>query len=654
MPTRHTPRRTLAVRIGAALGAAAILATTAACGQTAPDLPEPETAAEPEAFTQANVDAWLEATLPEMLEDNGIAGATVAVVGDGQVVTTRGFGLADTAAGTEVDPASTLFRAGSVSKVFTATAVMQLVEQGELDLDADVSQYLDFELERRFDDDITLRHLLTHTAGFEERVAGLIGFGDESPDLRNALATDPPEQAYRPGTTPSYSNYGNSLAGYIVQRVSGETFEDYVDEHLFAPLGLESSSFRQPLPEDLADRVSNGYLDGDGPAQEFEIVGTPPAGSLSITADDMAQFMLAQLGTHPDGTELLSAEARELMYTPALTEESLGAFAGAQQMTLGWFEEDQNGHRIVGHGGDTNYFHTHLNLYPDDGAGIFVSINSSGNENARTLAVRADIMEGFADRYFPAETDEPTVDADSMSVEAEAIAGTYYSSRGFHSNFLNVLDLFTTTEITALDDGRLYFETDAGAQGPNVYEPIGEDVWREVGGNRTIAVRTEDGDVTGIVQDAAFTYLPLGTERELSLPIFIGAVAVLLLALLAWPVAAVYRKVRRRPAPEGGRALRILVRTGVACTLLALAAWVVVILQVLELQQVPFGAIRAAQAFLLIGLLGMIPAVWKVVIDIRRKAGWKSITATVLVFLALSAVTDFALECHLLALSVSY
>src|SRR5690606_10125653 len=113
-----------------------------------------------------------------------------------------------------------LFRVASVSKTFTATAVMQLVEQGELDLDADVSEYLDFELNRGYDDDITLRHLLSHTAGFEERIHGLIAYGDEPVDLREVLATDPPEQVFRPGTTPSYSNYGNSLAGYIVQRVS--------------------------------------------------------------------------------------------------------------------------------------------------------------------------------------------------------------------------------------------------------------------------------------------------------------------------------------------------------------------------------------------------------------------------------------------------
>src|SRR5690606_19671797 len=187
MPASHTPPRRkangVAVRIGAAIGAAAVLAATTACGQTDPDLPEPPSGgdAAPEELTRADVDAWLDDTLPAALEEHGIAGAVVAVVHDGAVVTTRGFGHADTGEGgtdpVEVDPEDTLFRVASISKVFTATAALQLVEQGELDLDTDVSAYIDFELNRSYDEDITLRHLLSHTAGFEERLQGMFAPG---------------------------------------------------------------------------------------------------------------------------------------------------------------------------------------------------------------------------------------------------------------------------------------------------------------------------------------------------------------------------------------------------------------------------------------------------------------------------------------------
>ncbi|MBE1874668.1 serine hydrolase domain-containing protein, partial [Myceligenerans pegani] len=625
-----------------------------------------------EELNSSNVDHWLDEALPPALEANGIAGAAVAVVHDGAVVTARGFGRADTGAdgGTPVDAdADTLFRPGSVSKVFTATAVMQLVERGDLDLDADVSEYLDFEIDRNFDADLTLRHLLSHTPGFEERIAGLIGSGDRPADLRDALVTDPPEQVYAPGTTPAYSNYGNALAGYIVERVSGKTFEDYVDDHIFEPLGMASSTFRQPLPGELRDRVSQGYADASGSAQPFEIVGTPPAGALSSSANDMARFMLAQLGAVPERDLLLRDETRELMYSPALTEAELGSFAGAQRMTLGLFEEDRNGHRVVGHGGDTQYFHSHLQLYPDDGAGIFVSVNSSGRDALETHELRTDLLEEFADRYFPAPEAAPEpVDAATMRENAERLAGTYAAARGFHSTFLSALDPVMSYRLSARDDGRLAMNPDPGTQRPNVYEQIGDGVWREVDGERRIAVRTEDGRVTGITHDSAFTILPVDAERQVGPPILAGATAVLLLALLAWPAGALWRRLRRRPARtrdrhghdrhghdrHDGRRWRVLTRVGVASALLAVAGWAAIVLTVMELVEVPAVVIRGVQALQVIGALGMIPAIVLLVGRIRRRARWHLIAGAAVTLLALSAVTNFAIMFRFLSPDISY
>ncbi|RPF19933.1 serine hydrolase domain-containing protein [Myceligenerans xiligouense] len=677
---RRAPRTgpPLAARVAAGLAAAALVVTTAACAGAEPDEPGAgsgtasgvTTAQE---LTARDVDAWLDRTLPGALEANGIAGASVAVVHDGEVVTTRGFGQADTGAdgGAPADAtADTLFRPGSVSKIFTATAVMQLVEQGDVDLDADVSEYLDFEIDRNFDAPVTLRHLLSHTPGFEERIAGLIGSGDEPADLRQALVTDPPEQVYAPGTTPAYSNYGNALAGYVVERVSGEPFEDYLDRHVFEPLGMESSTFRQPLPPALRDRVSQGYDDASGPAGPFEIVGTPPAGALTSSANDMARFMLAQLGTAPEQDLLLRDETREQMYSPALTEAELGSFAGAQRMTLGLFQEDRNGHRIVGHGGDTNYFHSHLQLYPDDGAGIYVSVNSGGLDPAATHALRADLMEDFADRYFPAAGDGGTATtadgtggttstADGGTAaqreNAERLAGTYVSARGFHSTFLSALGPLMTYELSARDDGRLAMSPDPGTLRPNVYEQVGDDVWREVDGERRIAVRTEAGQVTGITHDAAFTLLPLDAERRAGLPILAGATVVLLLGLLAWPAGAVWRRIRKRPAPaRDGRVWRGLTRVGVASALLAVAGWAVVVLTVMGLAEVPPVAIRGVQVLQVVGALGMVPAIVLLVGEIRRRAGWRRIAGTTAVILALSAVTNFAIMFQFLSPDISY
>ena len=279
-----TPR--LVVRLGAVLLTTVVIAVSAAgCGapqhNPAPpiDAPAAPASGAGSALTGADVNAWLDGLLPAALDRTDIAGATVAVVNKGKILTTRGYGYADTGAGgnaaVPVDPDRHLFRMGSVSKLVTATAVLQLVQNGKLDLDADVKTYLDFELPLRHERAVTLRHLLTHTAGFEERIAGLIGTDGSDLNLRKALMTEPPEQIYRPGTVPAYSNYSNALAGYIVERVSGTRFEEYVQRNVLDRAGMPSSTFEQPLPAALRDRMSNGYDTSAGPAAPFEIVGTP-------------------------------------------------------------------------------------------------------------------------------------------------------------------------------------------------------------------------------------------------------------------------------------------------------------------------------------------------------------------------------------------
>jgi CubicO group peptidase (beta-lactamase class C family) len=197
--------------------------------------------------------------MPYTLESNDIAGAAVVIVKDGQVLTQRGFGYADVAARKRVDPATTMFRAGSISKLFTWTAVMQLVEQHKIDLDADVNQYLDFKIPPYQGKPITVRNLMTHTPGFEEAFKGGIRFSGQVPPLDEVLKGMLPERVYAPGTTPAYSNYGAGVASYIVQRISGIPFEEYVERNIFGPLNMTHSSFRQPLPAQLAPFMSQGY-----------------------------------------------------------------------------------------------------------------------------------------------------------------------------------------------------------------------------------------------------------------------------------------------------------------------------------------------------------------------------------------------------------
>ena len=234
---------------------------------------------------------------------------------DGQILTERGFGYADVAKKKPVDPKLTLFRPGSVSKLFTWTAVMQLVEQGKLDLDADVNKYLaDFQIPPRDGKPITLRNIMTHTAGFEEQVKNIITEDPEhGPTTSTLLKRWMPTRVFDAGTTPAYSNYATSLAGYIVERVSGESFYDYVDKHIFAPLGMKHST----LPPAAAEGARAADVDRlrhwlRRPAKKFEIVGPAPAGSLSSPGEDMAHFMIAHLQNGEyNGNRILKEETAE-------------------------------------------------------------------------------------------------------------------------------------------------------------------------------------------------------------------------------------------------------------------------------------------------------------------------------------------------------
>ncbi|SDE29729.1 serine hydrolase domain-containing protein [Auraticoccus monumenti] len=658
---RQPRRRSRPVRrLLAAMVALPVLVTLAACQGTVAATPSPAVPVLSAPLEKADLDAWLDGMLPAALERVEIAGAGVAVVHDGEVLTSRGYGWAETGAGTgvpvPVDPARTLFRPGSISKVVTATAVMQLVERGQLDLDTDVRAYLDFELplDRGA---VTLRHLLTHTAGFEERVAGLIRLDGAPVDLRRAVSTDPPEQLYTPGTVPAYSNYGNALAGYVVERISGVRFEDHVREAVLVPAGMTSATFEQPLPSDLAGRVSHGYPDASAPAAPFEHVGESPAGGLSATVDDMSAFMLAQLGRPVTGEPVLAPETLDLMHAPALDADTLGTLAAGPRMTLGLHDESRNGHRILGHGGDTQFFHSHLQLYPEQGTGIFITLNSSGTGALDTIGLRDALVTGFADRYFPAESNPVTVDVDPAESlqRARAAEGSYRSSRSLHSTFLSVTDLTATTRVVAQPDGRLLVQPAQGLPA-TLHQEVAPGVWREVGGEGVLTVRTVGERVTALGTGPASTLLPVvpGRSPTVAVPVLLVSVLVLLGSVLTGVALAVVRFRRPSAGPGAPRFARRLTRFGAGLTLVALVGWLVVVQALTGLQQVPFTALRVLQVLQALGALAVVPAAVVVLQEVRSRAGWWRTAAAVLVLLALVGTAWFAVTFKLLAPSVSY
>ena len=218
--------------------------------------------------TVEEMEAFVDGFMNSQMKAGPVAGAAVVVVKDGQVFFQKGYGYEDAQKRVPVDPAQTLFRPGSVSKLFTWTSVMQLVEQGKLDLDADVNTYLkDFKVASTFPQPVKLRNIMTHTAGFEDGAVGYL-FAGKVEDLlplgkwvaaHEPTRVRPPTTDFSDGTGASYSNWATALAGHIVEVVSGQSFDDYVAQHIFQPLGMERSTFGEPLPESLAPRMSGGY-----------------------------------------------------------------------------------------------------------------------------------------------------------------------------------------------------------------------------------------------------------------------------------------------------------------------------------------------------------------------------------------------------------
>ena len=205
----------------------------------------------------AELEAFLDDFFMRKMEEYHIAGAAISVVKDGQLFFAKGYGYADIENGVLVDPEQTIFRIGSNGKVFTWTAVMQLVEQGKLDLDADVNTYLDFRIPDTFSQPITLKHLMTHTSGFDDRwLESLVSDDSELMSAREWLISNMPGPVRPPGEAAGYSNYNAMLAGYIVARVSGLPYEQYMQEYIFTPLGMTHSSAQSPLPENLGSYLS--------------------------------------------------------------------------------------------------------------------------------------------------------------------------------------------------------------------------------------------------------------------------------------------------------------------------------------------------------------------------------------------------------------
>jgi len=489
-------------------------------------------------LTAADAEAFLDGIVPQQIERDNIAGATIAVVKDGKLLFVKGYGYADVANKKSVSAEETLFRPGSISKLFTWTAVMQLQEQGKVDLDKDVNEYLDFKIPDAFGQPITLKDILTHTPGFEEQIKDLFVVDTNTPNLGDYVKTHIPTRIYPPGKVPAYSNYATALAGYIVERVSGKPFNEYIDENIFKPLGMNRSTFVQPLPANLADGMSNGYRLATDAAVPFEMVTAFPAGSLSSTASDMSKFMLAHLQNGElNGQRILKPETAKLMHTRLFSLDD-----AAHGMAHGFYEENQNGLRIVGHGGDTIAFHSDLHLLLDKGVGFFVSYNSSGKGEVSNRTV---LWDAFLDRYYPyTVTGESVTNAKE---EAEKVSGSYILSRRAEKSFLRVASVLGEAAVGINADNTISVGMLIGANGqPKKWKAVGPGKFQDVEGEDLLIFKPdESGDMQMIISRYPFMVgqrVGLFENSKVLLPVLGLSLGIMLLTLILAPIAWLVRR----------------------------------------------------------------------------------------------------------------
>jgi len=496
---------------------------------------------------KADLEAYLDGVIPLQLERSDLAGAVVMVMRGDDVLLKKGYGYADAKKKTPVDPDATLFRLASISKLFTWVSVMQLVEQGKLDLDTDVNQYLDFKIEPAFGKPVTLRELMTHTSGFEEQIESVLQREKAKPfALRDYLVRYQPKRIYPPGTVGAYSNYGVGLAGYIVQRTSGEKFEDYVRRHIFDPLGMKHSTFDQPAGKDLYGSVSDGYTATAKPAVGFEVFNPMPAGGISTTAGDMSRFARALMnGGALDGQRILKPETVQLMWT-----RQFSASPSMPAMDMGFYEVQRNGLKFVGHNGDLAAFHSQFEIEPEKKLVYFISYNSAGSDDRGSGTARPEVFEGLLNRYFPYT---PKPNFQKLTDADRQVAGTYVQSRREDSTRLKLESLMDQAHASIDKDGELEVDSTKDRRGHVIhYKPLGGDLWQDKDGQgKLFAVRNSHGRVVrlaGMFAGAQMVRVPWWENAK-----FIGVAGIIALVACLFAVIAIiarqYKRWFRKKAP---------------------------------------------------------------------------------------------------------
>jgi CubicO group peptidase (beta-lactamase class C family) len=448
------------------------------------------------------LEAFLDPIFAERLEKLYIPGAAIAVVKDGKILFSKGYGYANFEKKTPVTADKTIFRIGSITKVFTATSLVQLTDRRKINLNDDVNKYLkDFKIQNTYPQPITFANLLTHTAGFDEINLGrkttstdkVVPLGEF---LKTRLIRRRP-----PGELFSYSTYGISLMGYLVETISGASFKEYLNKNVLKPLRMNRTSIGS-VPANLQTDLATGYDYSESGYQPlgFEHFNTYPASDINSTAMDMAHFMLAHLegGRYGNGRILSERAARDMHARHFTNDPRLIGF------TYGFFESRRNDVRAIEHGGVMDGFSSLMYLLPDKKIGIYIACNRE------TSGLQDRVKDAFLDRYFPSEDKSDTAQPQPQLRERlERFAGKYQMDVYCHTCAEGERGFVPSAfEIKANADGTISFW---GGRWRQVEPLLFRLVSGQLGNGEAIVAFRED-------QDGQIKYMINGTTVNEKLP----------------------------------------------------------------------------------------------------------------------------------------
>ena len=383
--------------------------------------------------------AFIDSLVTSKIQAYNVPGLTIAIVKDSTQIFYKGYGYADLLNKIPVSGENTGFKIASITKTFTAIAIMQLYENGKLDLHKDISHYLPTEKFSFLNDNsITIHQLLTHTAGFDfTDINDAAKTQSDIEPLFETIKKHMPKLVHPPGEVHSYSNFGYALLGYIIEQVTGLEYDKYLQKEIFAPLNMEHSSLIQPLPENLENKLSKSYYGESNQIHERDFTKVVPADGIISTGKDISNYMLALLNEGKfEGNQLLDNKSFS-----ALTSQKYGSINTRRGICYSFFEGTRIGRRSLEHTGGAKGFASILILIPESGTGIFISHNK--RKGAQSL--RYEIARAILNSIIPTKKIEKQNIPDPIigfESRANKYKGYYRQVNHSHSTFEKVTQLF--------------------------------------------------------------------------------------------------------------------------------------------------------------------------------------------------------------------